>query len=239
MGICRVMNIFEGVSGLPEDRYVNVFHFITPGGDVSEADGHLCNGAVAAAYQQDGFGGQKLHTGFSSALSRATPPKLKAYNVEQIGGKWVGGSPIAEDVWAGNLAVFNGVQFPGEVSLCLSFHGDLTADLEVVPQEPEGPKGDLHPKARKRGRVYLPYASNWSTSVDAGGVVRPNTTLRETVCAMGTALKNNAALAGANIDWAVFSKTSGTLVPVVGGWCDDEFDTQRRRGATRTTRTTF
>lgn len=51
-------------------------------------------------------------------------------------------------------------------------------------------------------------------------------------------LASNAALIAANSEWATVSRTPTTVttIPVTGGFVDDVFDTQRRRGETNTSR---
>lgn len=124
--------------------------------------------------------------------------------------------PVKEGVYA----TFSGspsVAAPAELSMVLSFHGDLTVSGVN--------------KARRRGRFYIgplgflggePIGSNQVGYVHAAG---------------------NAMLlaSSSNTDWTwvVYSPTGDTSTPVVGGWVDNAYDVQRRRGLKATSRTVF
>ena len=107
---------------------------------------------------------------------------------------------------------------PSEVALCLSF------------QAPRIP-GQI--QNRRQGRVYI---GPLNTGVASAG--RPSSTARSTLAAA-------AGVLGVDIQtdtdgfWAVWSAMNGTTAEVEEGWVDDAFDTQRRRGLQRTTKTTF
>lgn len=99
---------------------------------------------------------------------------------------------------------------PGEVALCLSFYAGRN-----LP--------------RQRGRVYLPPQLMGLGSTSA----------RPSALAMTTALglaDNLSGLGGANVDWCVHSRADDAFRKVTHAYCDDEWDTQRRRGARATTR---
>lgn len=99
---------------------------------------------------------------------------------------------------------------PREVALCLSFYASVN-------------------QPGKRGRLYLP--------VPIGGMgpvgPRPDATQRGKVAAVGPAL---AGLGGADVDWVVHSVKADASYKVTNTWVDDEWDTQRSRGRTPTTR---
>jgi len=126
--------------------------------------------------------------------------------------------PILEDTF--NLTSNPGTDgMPSEVALCLSFQG------EKVPG---------FPQARRRGRIYFGPIVATAT---AGG--RPTsglvTALSNAGDALATALPGNTMPA----NLAVWSVADGAAVPVTDGWVDNAFDTQRRRGVDRTSRTTW
>jgi len=126
--------------------------------------------------------------------------------------------PILEDTF--NLTSNPGIDgMPSEVALCLSFQG------EKVPG---------FPQARRRGRIYFGPIVATAT---AGG--RPTsglvTALSNAGDALATALPGNTMPA----NLAVWSVADGAAVPVTDGWVDNAFDTQRRRGVDRTSRTTW
>jgi hypothetical protein len=100
---------------------------------------------------------------------------------------------------------------PREIALCLSFAG-----------------GQFQP--RQRGRLYLP--AWWLTNDPA---TRPDSTMMQRVVDFGGELHD---VGGANVDWIVWSRVNQSATAVTKWWCDDEWDTQRRRGLRPTTRIT-
>jgi hypothetical protein len=99
---------------------------------------------------------------------------------------------------------------PGEIALCLSYYAGRN-----VP--------------RLRGRMYMgPFA--------AGSIAeRPADGLMDDFTALATGIGN---LGGVNVDWVQYSPTTGLFSKVTNAWVDDEWDTQRSRGAKPTKRLT-
>jgi hypothetical protein len=126
--------------------------------------------------------------------------------------------PMATDVF--NLTSNPSVDgMPSEVALCLSF---------------QGTKASGFPQARRRGRIYFgPIVSTAS----AGG--RPTAGIMTAMANAATQLASDLA-ACSNIGvLSVWSTSDGVSVDVDNGWVDNAFDTQRRRGIERTSRTTW
>jgi len=98
---------------------------------------------------------------------------------------------------------------PREIALCLSFYAGRN-----LP--------------RSRGRIYLPAFC----SITSAGV-RPNASQRANALALAQGFAN---LGGPDVDWIVRSRVGDQSQPVTNAWCDDEWDTQRRRGLQSTTR---
>jgi hypothetical protein len=101
---------------------------------------------------------------------------------------------------------------PYEVALCLSFYSERN-----IP--------------RRRGRIYLGPLTAGNANSE-----RPSAGLLTLALDMATAF---SALGGANVTWQVYSPTTDDTMPVTNAWCDDAWDTQRRRGlkpASRQTR---
>jgi len=108
---------------------------------------------------------------------------------------------------------------PAEVALCLSFQGTRQSGSS---------------QARRRGRIYIgPLGQN-----QAAGDGRPGSGMVADLVAAGAALlaASNAAVSW---NWEIWSPTSGQMVPVANGWVDNAFDTQRRRGVSPSSRSTF
>lgn len=126
--------------------------------------------------------------------------------------------PLAENTF--NLvAAVNSDGLPSEVALCLSFQG------ERVPG---------FPQARRRGRIYL---GSLRSNVNSTG--RPTSTARTTVANAAATLSSNLKALSNISQLGVWSRADGDFVAAVDGWIDDTFDTQRRRGVQRTSRTTW
>lgn len=101
-----------------------------------------------------------------------------------------------------------------EVAVCLSY-----ATVDDVEQSTK----------RRRGRIYIgPYASSYVTAS------RPNSTIRDAVLDLGEAL---ASIGTADLTtWHMYSQTDQIAVKIESIWCDDAWDTQRRRGLAPTMR---
>jgi hypothetical protein len=120
-------------------------------------------------------------------------------------------------------AAVDGTCLPEEVAVVLSFHSLLTD----IPEE----IGSTRPAARHRGRIYfgpLNTASNQAS--DASVEPQTNAALR------GAAL---FFLGLASAPWSVWSRASAAMFTVSGGYVDNAFDTQRRRGHRASARTSF
>jgi hypothetical protein len=116
----------------------------------------------------------------------------------------------------GGLLSFGPTSLPRDVAVCLSFQGTKISGVS---------------QASRRGRVYIgPLAQTFITSA---GLVDP--TRLATVRTAAIALLA-ASDASTDFEWVVYSPTLGTFTPVVDGWIDNEFDTQRSRGTIATLR---
>lgn len=115
----------------------------------------------------------------------------------------------------------SGAPLPPEVALVMSFQA---AQASGVPQ------------SRRRNRIFLPFFNTGSNGADG----RPASAAITDVANAGAAL---LAASGPNAAtdwvWVVYSPLTDTYEEVANGWCDNEWDTQRRRGRVRTSRTTF
>jgi hypothetical protein len=104
---------------------------------------------------------------------------------------------------------------PTEVSLCLSLHAEFVSGS---------------PNARRRNRKYLgPFV------IGSNSDGRPGNDLVECVLMSARDLLA-ASEASASWDWVTWSPTASQEHEVVGGWVDNAWDTQRRRGLDPTLR---
>lgn len=233
MALYRITNTLHRTTSLPKDDVVNVFHFETPEGAHSPVTASELCGHVAASYQADSADGFSMSEFFSTEIDRATLPHVRAYNP-------LGGSPLAEERWAGFPvpAIAGGANLPAEVALCLSFKADLTDIPEESADDADADSRPERPAARRRGRVYLgPFGAGYST---APGLSRPNDNLRRAALAMAVHLAAPAPAVTSGATWVIRSDSgfAGDAYPVETAWVDDAWDTQRRRGAAASNRMT-
>lgn len=123
--------------------------------------------------------------------------------------------PFHEVGWNFSAAL-TGNPLPSECAIVCSFQGTKVNGVN---------------QASRRGRIYLG-PLNDSTNVD--GLVQPG--IQQ---AISLAMKTLTLDMGGGTDPVplhVFSPTLGTSTPVVDGWVDNAFDTQRRRGIASTVR---
>lgn len=136
------------------------------------------------------------------------------------------GSPILVENFSIPVALAS-AGLPSEVATVLSFHAALGgAPVEV---------GGTRPRSRRHGRVFLGPLNIQCMNEEAGfGETRPRAAFRTVVADAAEAM-----IVGTGNDWSVWSRVDGTVREVVGGWIDNAFDTQRRRGVAATGRTLF
>lgn len=93
-----------------------------------------------------------------------------------------------------------------QVALCLSYYADRN-----LP--------------RQRGRIYLgPFS---------GPATRPTNTLVDQIADFSSAL---GGLGGVNVDWSLYSPTTGQHTRINHAWCDNSWDIIRSRKIARTYR---
>jgi len=126
--------------------------------------------------------------------------------------------PLQINTW--NLATNpSAAGLPSEVALCLSFQGEKVSGF---------------PQNRRRGRVYIGPIKD---SANSGG--RPTSATLTDFANTATTLCSDLKAVGNPALLSVWSHLDGASVEVHDGWIDDAWDTQRRRGVARTTRTTW
>lgn len=179
---------------------------------------------TVAAQEEDDFDNivsalESFYGELSLASTLAPEAVVKIYDL---------GEPTPRVPWATDALTLGSpsstAPLPSEVALCLSYHALITSGGNP---------------ARKRGRVFLgPWAAQDCESASASLYGRPKaTTQQQLVDAAG------ALLAASNLttawSWVVYSPTDELARPVVAGWVDNAWDTQRRRGIDPTLRTVF
>lgn len=234
-GLYQTVVTIPKVSGIPEDAVENVWHFASDTADTHATVQTDIVSKLTTFYNTD-LGASMANTlafYMGGQLARTTNScSFRTYFTDDLTGATFFGSPVATTSWTLGTGGA-GTSFPSEVSACLSFHGDLT-DIPETEANPVPPPAFFRPAARRRGRLFIgPLVSGTS---DATGDIHVAATYRaDLAAAAANVMAQNDTLSA----WVVWSKMDGAVYPVAGGFVDNAFDTQRRRGPDATTRTNF
>jgi len=208
-GLITAQAVFQGTSNLPEDRYVNTFHFRyvndTTTGVTTAGEAEIV--ARLTDFYNNNYTTYGIHTFLSNLILRGSgQAEFRLYDQGQE-------QPREPHVTTWTLgAIDSGGRLPQEAAVCASFYGSRS-----VPRE--------------RGRVYLgPLEIG---ALDAA-TARPTTLFRQIIADAMEDLAGNGTL----MDWVTLHRTTTVVETnsVTGGWVDNEFDTQRRRGLESTSR---
>lgn len=238
LGYYKVLIQLPFTSGLPEDVAQNTIFFgCTNAGSSHDEDADDLLPYLASVFND-------VLTGATLALDEligdqvtrdANGCDLVFYfdDGDPTTGLW--GSPVAMRSFTMG-ASGTGNPLPAEVSLALSFHGDLTNVPETAPN-PDGPvPPTIRPAARRRGRIYIGPLMAIAGTTGASNDLVPTSAAKNTWSAVGAHLIDNVP---SGFVWDIVSKAGGEVHVVTGGYVDDAFDTQRRRGSAPTSRLTF
>lgn len=204
------------VTGLPADVSVNTFW--TSGGTDPEAQAATAFAALVNFYTEPQSTGDTVGYFLSAYISREDNVcSVRSYDwtdPEPRAPRHVGTFTLPT---AGNLT-----SLPFEVALCLTFQGENASGIN---------------QQRRRGRIYLGPLGGGSVVMGSNVPPAPSATFMTTVADAAEGL--SAALSAPAAQWVVHSRVSSNNAPVVGGWIDNEFDTQRRRQVRATARTVW
>lgn len=211
MANVRVMFVGQGVSGLPEDRCVNVFHF--SGSGTYEADSVGAAAKVNTFYT--GVGGSQS-TAIGSFLSPwiQRQAELRTYDLSQP-------KPRVPTIYPFELpAVLSNNGLPEEVALVTTFYGEPPVTR------------------RRRGRLYIGPLNSSTVTITGATSTTPTTPGSGFINDLMEATKSLSVLS--NPQFCVRSSLpSENFVMVRGGYVDNAFDTQRRRGPDPTARSSW
>lgn len=218
----------QSSTGLPKDRFINVWHFL----DVTGADPvAVARGGMAKLADffmtAPGISGVGNVAGNLQAITGNTM-HLVAYNFADA-------TPRPE-ILVGTMVYvpLTSDNLPEEIALCLSYYTDRNL-------------------ASKRGRLYIgPF--NVAALNSTGEPPRPNTNLTRAMVAGGVRLvaigipavgdsyvtyPAGTPAGSAGTAWALYSPKLGTFAAIQHGWVDDEWDGQSRRRVEASTRLTW
>lgn len=201
MPLYRAMVVMQGATNVPEDRFINTFHFDVASGTTASAAAVIH--ADLVAFYNTATTTISIANKISSFVNRAAT--VRYYDMSQAEPRVPHIEPLTLTASSGDAPL------PEEVAVVASFHG-------APPVTP-----------RTRGRVYLGPLNQGVLFNSAGGV-KVAVAFRTHVCS------RMQALADSDAGWVVHSPTSSINTEVVGGFCDDAFDTMRKRGPKTTAR---
>jgi hypothetical protein len=204
---------FDRTTLLPEDVVVNGFHFDVTGSPVTAAA--VAFNSIKKFYDTTPAGASSpIRTYFSRALTGRC--EVRVYDWDQAHPR----PPIYTNEFTMTIGT-TGQDLPTEVAICASYKA--------------APAAGANP-ARRRGRIYLGPLNDgiYTTAASSAGDQRPSVGARNIIVSAMVALADDPSTL---INWSVYSTKDNVLYPVKTVWCDNAFDTQRRRGAKTTTRT--
>lgn len=213
MPVARVQATFQGRSNDPKDQFVNGLYFDLGADGVAASAEQLAN-TVHAFYNVAATPSTLAIADYLSAFISNTVT-YKIYDMADPEPR----VPIIEQRTLDNPNPTPADNLPEEVAICISFRGELPNT------------------ARRRGRIYVGplniNALNQSLSIDQA--TRPNATCLNAFRDTANGLMEEIATLG--WQWVIRSTVPSTnYVPVVAGWVNNAFDTQRRRGVVPTSR---
>lgn len=209
----RVQATFSRPSGLPEDQVINTFYF-QGAGDVVQAAAEAFT-ALEEFYRQPVA---PATAGLTSFLGIVDSLEYRVYDLDDPEPRQ---ATIQQSTWSGA----SGAPLPAEVAMVMSFYSERN-----LP--------------RNRGRIFLgPLLTTTMAGFSSSASdVRPTSTFLTAVVAAGARLRDRTDLTNlgrwsTNNLLAPAPQTGRVLRTVTDVWCDNAYDTQRRRGADATART--
>lgn len=228
MSALLAVTTFKHMSGLVEDQVVNDFAIQTASTPSTNTERTAAETAIIDFYNGvSATTGSKVCNLLGTQLSRAAnAASIKWYDVQLDLAGTAHGSPIDEVLWTLGAAQAGETNLPSEVSIVLSYHALLTDFQQEL--------GVTRPAARRRGRIYLGPLNTLTRVVDGTtNRVGVSSTARTTIAEAA------GRLVAAGVTWSQWSRKNASMDNVTGGFVDDAYDTQRRRGEKASTRTTW
>jgi len=218
MPTVRVMFVGQGASLLPEDRFVNVFHFHDPVVGDPAAAILSCTNVLEDLLTAPVSGGNALSSFISPYVSRTAT--LIAYDM---------------------LMPKPRIPYPRSITLAAAVGGGYAEEAAIVLSTHGAPPIT----ARRRGRMYFGPLSDSATCIAPGTTslpARPSSAsaahVVQALTAFGAALILESGTIG--MPWSIRSTVPDeNYVQITGGHVDNALDTQRRRGPSPTARLTF
>lgn len=170
------------------------------------------------------------------AISRTTDAcMVLGYETTDLTGTTPFGSPTASANFTLGAPTTSS-DMPEEVAMVISYNADLT-NVPVSIPNPSPPPSTIRPQARRRGRLFVgPLVQ--AAGAEVANIFRPTASAQATLGNL-FAIYCNDVQASTTGEVAVWSRSDADLYPVVGGYVDNAWDTQRRRGPDASSRDPF
>lgn len=210
-------------SMIPADGVQNTFVFHVPDTPPSSGTLDTLRDAIILFYNASHSPHFALSDYMSQSLSIASETNLITWYL--LDGHLDGtphGAPIRQDLWT--LGSTDSGSLPDEVAAVITYQRAYGSDVEFGP--------GVRPRARDRGRLYIGPFGPLALGQDSV------TKEPFVAAALGPVLEEAALhlITDSSSMWSQWSRANATTAPVVGGWVDDAFDSQRRRGNKPTAR---
>ena len=207
MGLYRVSVTFGAASQIPADNIVNTFHFFQGGPLI---DGDNVRDIIKDFYAVKAPSAVNAIGHYMSTLVTSTAT-VRMYSLDDPKPR----PPRYESTFTFSRG--SAMPMPREVAMVVSYQ---------APRE----AGEL--QSRRRNRWYVgPLNSNAMAASGGLPAGQFTTDLRYAAKEM-----LRASAAAANWQWKVYSPTNNEYYDIDGGWVDNAWDTQRRRGEKPTVR---
>lgn len=210
MTLYRTMAILQGESNMPEDRFVNTFHFVHD--DVLgtlTADVDSIHARLLEFYNTNVQPENRSVISYVPASVITSTIEFRTYNLADP-------TPRQPIIDTAGITPGATVALPTEVAACISYFHERN-----IP--------------RQRGRIFVgPLTTESGADNVAGRGMTPTDTFVNVL--LHAAGRLSAYNAVNELSWCVYSRTNGQARRVTGGWVDNAYDTQRRRGTDATGR---
>lgn len=220
-------------TGRPEDIVTNTFTFFTDGA-FTAADTMELMDQVEKFYTTIAIGNAVKDYMSGLLNNTAGACTMKAFDITgHLDGSPVG-SPLNTKLWTLPSQVSGtATPLPTEVALAMTLEATGRSGQAVsVPGGEPGPVGDVHPKARFTGRVFL---GPFNTLANVSG--SPPAAMIADINARASSLKADALVQAPAWKWGVWSRKDAVVREVDFVSIDNAFDTIRSRGLRAGTRT--
>jgi len=246
-----VLAQIPSLSGIPRDLVEN--SFVGRSASLTPAALALTMRAALTSFYNVGVGGATHAPAQYIGPSRdrgANKCTFKSYDVTDHLDGSPHGSPIpgSDATWTLGATTNVDGELPSQVCVDLSYTADIAdfpefGSLGSVPSDeraidegaPATHTGRLRPRSRHRGHISIgPLFSSSAASSGPGGASIPIAIMRHDITVNAAALRDDPSF-----DWVVWSRRNAAVDNVIAGYCDDRWDTIRKRLPRATTRTTF